>query len=254
VTRPEILLYEPLPDGKMQLTGADYLVLAADWDAKHQGPPQLMGQLFHYFESPNRFGCRRSTRCMSGPGKRTPTARSRTGTRTCRVTRSSTRPLIETHRQERSALVISEPTTHRRRFLGQMFGAAAAASLSVSGTACRRQDSGRRLDQGGQGHAPVPVRFPAAQERLPAAAHPQLPEHLRDGLQDRPGRSAPSARSTAPAARRAFRWRSTTPSGPSTSSASTRAQGRGGKAYTRNVFNRPTPKDLHLLMKPSTRR
>ena len=56
VTRPEILLYEPLPDGKMQLTGADYLVIAADWDAKHQGPPQLMGQLFHFFESPNRFG------------------------------------------------------------------------------------------------------------------------------------------------------------------------------------------------------
>jgi hypothetical protein len=56
VNRPEILLYEPLPGGKMQLTGADYLVLAADWDAKHQGPPQLMGQLFHFFESPNRFG------------------------------------------------------------------------------------------------------------------------------------------------------------------------------------------------------
>jgi hypothetical protein len=56
VNRPEILLYEPLPGGKMQLTGADYLVLAADWDAKHQGPPQLMGQLFHFFEAPNRFG------------------------------------------------------------------------------------------------------------------------------------------------------------------------------------------------------
>ena len=58
VTRPEILLYEPLPGGKARLTGADYLVLAADWDAKpeHKGPPQLMGQLFHFFESPNRFG------------------------------------------------------------------------------------------------------------------------------------------------------------------------------------------------------
>jgi hypothetical protein len=56
VNRPEILLYEPLPGGKMQLTGADYLVLAADWDSKHQGPPQLMGQLFHFFEAPNRFG------------------------------------------------------------------------------------------------------------------------------------------------------------------------------------------------------
>jgi hypothetical protein len=56
VARPEIVLYEPLPNGRMRITGADYLVLAADWDAKHSGPPELMGQLFHLFESPNRFG------------------------------------------------------------------------------------------------------------------------------------------------------------------------------------------------------
>ena len=57
VARPEIVLYEPLPNGKKRITGADYLVLAADWDAKHPGqPPELMGQLFHLFESPNRFG------------------------------------------------------------------------------------------------------------------------------------------------------------------------------------------------------
>jgi hypothetical protein len=57
VTRPQILLYEPMPDGRLQLVGADYLVLAADWDKNHPGQaPQLMGQLFHYFESPNRFG------------------------------------------------------------------------------------------------------------------------------------------------------------------------------------------------------
>ena len=36
--------------------GADYLVFAKEWDKKKVGPPQLMGQLFHYFESPNRFG------------------------------------------------------------------------------------------------------------------------------------------------------------------------------------------------------
>jgi hypothetical protein len=40
----------------VRITGADFLVLAADWDATHQGPPQIMGQLFHVFESPNRFG------------------------------------------------------------------------------------------------------------------------------------------------------------------------------------------------------
>jgi hypothetical protein len=54
--RPEIVIYEPLPNGRLKLTGADFLVLAADWDAKHSGPPQLEGQLFHLFESPNRFG------------------------------------------------------------------------------------------------------------------------------------------------------------------------------------------------------
>jgi hypothetical protein len=56
LARPEIVLYEPLPNGKLRLTGADYLVLADAWNAKHSGPPQLMGQLFHLFDSPNRFG------------------------------------------------------------------------------------------------------------------------------------------------------------------------------------------------------
>jgi hypothetical protein len=56
VQRPEIVLYEQLSDGSLQLTGADYLVYAKEWDKKHKDPPQLMGQLFHLFESPNRFG------------------------------------------------------------------------------------------------------------------------------------------------------------------------------------------------------
>jgi hypothetical protein len=56
-TRPQIVLYEAQPNGTLKLTGADYLVLAEAWDAKHGGaPPQLMGQIFHYFETPNRFG------------------------------------------------------------------------------------------------------------------------------------------------------------------------------------------------------
>ena len=57
VKSPEIVLYEPLPNGRFRITGADYLVIAADWDAKHPGqPPELMGQLLHLFDSPNRFG------------------------------------------------------------------------------------------------------------------------------------------------------------------------------------------------------
>ena len=55
-THPEIVLYEPTSDGRVRLTGADFLVLKDVWDAKHAGPPELMGQLFHYFEAPNRFG------------------------------------------------------------------------------------------------------------------------------------------------------------------------------------------------------
>jgi len=55
-SRPEIILYEALPNGRLQLTGADYLVFASDWDKKSSATPQLMGQLLHLFESPNRFG------------------------------------------------------------------------------------------------------------------------------------------------------------------------------------------------------
>jgi hypothetical protein len=55
-TRPEIVIYEPTSNGGLRLVGADYLVLADAWNAKHSAPPQMMGQLFHLFEAPNRFG------------------------------------------------------------------------------------------------------------------------------------------------------------------------------------------------------
>jgi hypothetical protein len=55
---PEILLYEPLPNGRLQLTGVDYIVTKEAWESNpdHKGPPELEGQLFHLFTSPNRFG------------------------------------------------------------------------------------------------------------------------------------------------------------------------------------------------------
>jgi hypothetical protein len=55
-TRPQIVIYEAMPGGGLKLIGADYLVIADAWNAKHSGPPELMGQFFHLFESPNRFG------------------------------------------------------------------------------------------------------------------------------------------------------------------------------------------------------
>ena len=54
--RPEIVIYEPLPNGRLKLVGADYLVFAAGWHATNPATPQLGGQLMHLFESPNRFG------------------------------------------------------------------------------------------------------------------------------------------------------------------------------------------------------
>jgi hypothetical protein len=55
-TRPEIVIYEPQPNGRLRLIGADYLVFADAWDATHSSAPELMGQLFHRFDAPNRFG------------------------------------------------------------------------------------------------------------------------------------------------------------------------------------------------------
>ena len=57
-TRPQIVIYEPTPNGQLKLIGADFLVLADQWnkDPKHTAPPELMGQLFHLFDAPNRFG------------------------------------------------------------------------------------------------------------------------------------------------------------------------------------------------------
>ena len=47
-----------MPDGSLKLIGADYLVLANAWDTnpRNTGTPQLMGQLFHHFPAPNRYG------------------------------------------------------------------------------------------------------------------------------------------------------------------------------------------------------
>ena len=55
-TRPEIIIYEPQPDGRLKIVGADFLVFAETWHANHAATPELRGQLMHLFESPNRFG------------------------------------------------------------------------------------------------------------------------------------------------------------------------------------------------------
>lgn len=56
-TRPEIVIYEPTSHGRPRLIGADFLIFADKWHDKNPtATPELMGQLLHLFESPNRFG------------------------------------------------------------------------------------------------------------------------------------------------------------------------------------------------------
>ncbi len=54
--RPEIVIYEPLQNGGRRLIGADFLVFAEGWHATNTNTPELMGQLMHLIESPNRYG------------------------------------------------------------------------------------------------------------------------------------------------------------------------------------------------------
>jgi hypothetical protein len=53
---PEIVIYEPLPNGRVRLIGTDYLTLSDAWHAGNQATPDLMGQLMHLIPSPNRYG------------------------------------------------------------------------------------------------------------------------------------------------------------------------------------------------------
>jgi hypothetical protein len=54
-TRPEALLYE-VRNGQYELLGVEYVVIAEAWHAHTEAPPVLLGQLFNYVGSPNRYG------------------------------------------------------------------------------------------------------------------------------------------------------------------------------------------------------
>jgi len=54
-TRPEALMYE-VRNGQYELLGVEYVVIADAWHAHSEAPPVLMGQLFQYVGSPNRYG------------------------------------------------------------------------------------------------------------------------------------------------------------------------------------------------------
>jgi hypothetical protein len=44
---PEILVYAPLPNGKLKLVAVEYAVPIAPWDALYDHPPSVLGQHLH---------------------------------------------------------------------------------------------------------------------------------------------------------------------------------------------------------------
>jgi len=53
---PELLVYEPGPDGRLRLVALEYLALKANWDAHNAAPPSLFGQPFNTTLAGNRYG------------------------------------------------------------------------------------------------------------------------------------------------------------------------------------------------------
>jgi hypothetical protein len=64
-TSPEVLVYQPMPDGGMKLVALEYVILESTWRADHPDPtdvPTLFGQEFERLPGPdeaqpqNRYG------------------------------------------------------------------------------------------------------------------------------------------------------------------------------------------------------
>ena len=55
--KPELVVYEPMPNGQLQLVALEYVVLKASWEgAGHTDPPSLFGQSFTLIPAGNRYG------------------------------------------------------------------------------------------------------------------------------------------------------------------------------------------------------
>ena len=51
-SQPEILLYEPMRNGRLRLVAVEFMVNAAMWDATHNGPPEIAGQTYDDHRDP----------------------------------------------------------------------------------------------------------------------------------------------------------------------------------------------------------
>lgn len=45
-SKPEVLVYEPMKNGRLKLVAAEFIIMAKPWDAVHDGPPMLGSKEF----------------------------------------------------------------------------------------------------------------------------------------------------------------------------------------------------------------
>ena len=145
----------------------------------------------------------------------------------------------------------SESTIHRRSFLGGMFGAAAAAGLAMTGTrAAAAQESGaddwiREV----KGTHRCLFDFPQHKNGMPLLHVLNYLNTYSAAYKTGAGQVgavgtfySAGSQASIPLAFNDAVW------AKYGLGAYTGLKDADGKPYTRNVFNRPTPKDLHLLM------
>ncbi len=53
---PEVIVYEPRPNGTYRLVAVEYVVFQESWDALHADPPRLFGRTFSPIDAGNRYG------------------------------------------------------------------------------------------------------------------------------------------------------------------------------------------------------
>ena len=146
----------------------------------------------------------------------------------------------------------SESTTHRRSFLGRMFGAAAAAGLSVSGARVVSAEvtAGDDWIKEVKGTHRTLFDFPQHKNGFPLLHILNYLNTYATAYKTEPGQVGAvgtfysvGSQASIPLAFNDAIW------AKYELGAYTGLKDAEGKPYTRNVFNRPTTKELHLLMK-----
>jgi hypothetical protein len=56
LSNPEVLVYEPMPNGRQRLVAVEFVVFQEPWDAISDDPPMLFGRELALVAAPNRYG------------------------------------------------------------------------------------------------------------------------------------------------------------------------------------------------------